>query len=292
MKPSHFAASFWLACGLLGVVLLASVQSQSPSPSTAPKATQSPASQPSPAPQANQSPPVKPPVQTSQTPLPESAPPPIASSARFANPTIPPSPVSKSGESEGDYSQMIPKNAVFGCDDPGPGLRDGNGGTTNNALIVTQTSPSGGSSVYGRQQGDLVIFTKSDFNALNLKSPQTQPQVMGASQPQVSGVPQPQVTTLQVDSGALRCAQTARYLNYFVQNPNEFQGFIFRVDDSSKPHMICYAPSGAPCGDTQARLVMLLPRSKDSSSALDALQKFTTNLNLMRNVPGSEAVYN
>ena len=266
MNGSKFIASFWLACGLLGVALLASIQSQSNPLATtqakasdgAPDSTSLIASAPDPGSEATEATPLTP-QQDEFT----SAPPPSSgstdqSSSQGASSYDASTKGVTSGKPSGappaTYAQMIPSNAVFGCDDPGPSLRDSaiNGGAYNNALIVTQNPPPG-SGVYGQQQGDLIVFKQSP-----------------------SG-----------ESGAFRCGRTARYLNYFVNNPNEFQGFVFRVDEFPKA-MICYAPAGAPCEDPRARLVTLLENNQ--TPPLQALQFFAGNLNLMRNVNGSQPV--
>lgn len=94
------------------------------------------------------------------------------------------------------YRQAIPSSAVFGCDAPSAGLRDGHGGTYNNALIITY-SDSDPKSVYGKYQGDLAIFTEAYGY-----------------------------------SGMFRCGEVAKRLNRFTQNPEKFQNFVFNIDDS------------------------------------------------------------
>ena len=283
MKNSKLIGSFWLACGFIGVALLAAIPSTSVSTSqvgaqqTAPPpaaaeahqgedaSTPSPTKSPEPAPSSDPSA-GKPQPQGTPSPSPSESPKPQPQNAAppsAAEAASTPTPGAQStSDAEGKVGStpalvphMIPTNAVFGCDSPGAGLADpnGNGGTANNALIVTQTPPPG-SGVYGPQQGDLIVFTESPNG----------------------------------ESGAFRCGRTARYLNYFVSNPSEFQGFVFRVDQSPSP-MLCYAPGGAPCEDSRARLVTLLEKGK--TPTLEALQRFTTNLNLMRNVAGSPPVH-
>ena len=155
-------------------------------------------------------------------------------------------------DSSTDYKQVIPSSAVFGCDAPSASLRDGHGGTYNNALIVTYSylDPD---SVYGKHQGDLAIFTEAEG-----------------------------------ESGMFRCGEVAKKLNRFTQNPDQYQNFVFNIDNSPKP-MICYTPAGTPCEDEKAEVVMYLKNGRIST--IEALKRLTLNLNLIRSDINSRPIW-